>query len=129
MARLPEQIAGKGLEGWIIAQQGEILQLGLGGQLFKQGSCAGKLAQAHLGGDLPAKMSWLTASNACLRGENNSAWPRISMLCWSRECRCCCMTVGQRSGMGSNALSWRLKADGRLSLTGRSPQLQPRTSW
>jgi hypothetical protein len=87
MARLPEQVAGKGPESWINAQQGEGLQLGLGGQqaikgiamghpvaarpqamaqldrqqveplggqLLEQGSGGGKLAQSHLGGDLPA---------------------------------------------------------------------------
>jgi hypothetical protein len=56
---------------------------------------------------------------------------RSSMLSWSRDCSCFRMTAGQRSGMGSNALSWSLQADATAlpSPTGRSPQLQPRTTW
>jgi hypothetical protein len=56
---------------------------------------------------------------------------RSSMLSWSRDCSCFRMNAGQRSGMGSNALSWSLQADATAlpSPTGRSPQMQPRTTW
>lgn len=48
----------------------------------------------------------------------------LDALLWSGQ-KCSRMTARGSFGMGNNALSWRLQADGQLLPTGRSPQLQP----